>query len=751
MNSQRRQGVSATPRTGGTRTAPNVRGQRYSGRRLRTPIFPQHETAECGAACLGSVLTHFGRWAPIEELRTACAISRDGSTAADIVTAAEKYGLRVTAWTKAPSELRDLALPAVLFWEFNHFVVLEGFSRGVYHLNDPANGRRTVGEETFDKAFTGVVLVMQPGPDFQPSGVRPGILRRMWPWLRDVKGPLAFASLCGLLLALPGLIIPVLLSVFVDHVLVGRDDGWGASVAAAATLAAVLIYVLIWLQQQTLQRLSIRLSVVHADRLLSHLFRLPAQFFAHRLAGDLTSRVRLIDEVASSASKQFTGVMIELVMSGLFLVLMIVFDPLLAAVIAALGFANALLTHVASHRRSDVNRQVRREQAFLAGIGASGLRNVESLRATASEDAFFTRWSGYQARELTARQKFAELGHVTSSLPRLFLLLGAAAVFGLGGMRVISGDMSIGLLMGFYVVAGNFLQPIGRFVQFADTFQTLEGDLQRIEDATTVPEDPMLETQRAAGSSPIATLGGRLRLAGRLELREVTFGYRLNHPPLIENFSLTVEPGQRIALIGPTGSGKSTLLKLASGEYTPWSGEILFDGVPMSEVPRQVFTGSTAVVDQHIFLFAGTVRDNLTMWDPTVPEHQLVTAAKDASVHDEIVSRAAGYDAEVEEGGLNYSGGQRQRLEIARALVPNPSVLFLDEATSRLDAVTELANDDALRRRGCTCLIVAHRLSTIRDCDQIITLQRGREVQRGTHEELIADEQGLYYQLMQAQ
>ena len=420
--------------------------------------------------------------------------------------------------------------------------------------------------------------------------------------------------------------------------------------------------------------------------------------------------------------------------------------------VAALGLVNAMLTRVAGQRRSDENRQVRREQALLAGVGASGLRNVESLRATAGEDAFFTRWSGYQARELTARQRFAELGHVTASLPRLFLLLGAAVVFGLGGLRVISGDLSIGMLMGFYVVAGNFLQPLGRFVQFADMFQTLEADLQRIDDATAVSEDPMLERQRNAVSGSVATLGGRLRLAGRLELRNVTFGYRLNHQPLFENFNLTVEPGQRIALIGPSGSGKSTLLKLASGEYTPWSGEILFDGVPIGEVPRRVFTGSTAVVDQHIFLFAGTVRDNLTMWDPTVPEHQLVAAAKDASIHDEIMGRPSGYDAEVEEGGANFSGGQRQRLEIGRALGQNPSVLFLDEATSRLDAVTELSIDDALRRRGCTCLIVAHRLSTIiRDCDQIITLERGREVQRGAHEDLIADEQGLYYQLIQAQ
>ena len=718
-------------------------------RRLRTPIFPQHEAAECGAACLGAVLGHFGRWVSIEELREACAVGRDGSTAADMSMAAKKYGLEVSAWSKEPEELRELELPSILFWEFNHFVVLEGFGKGVYYLNDPANGRRVVSEETFDRAFTGVVMVMRPGPGFRAGGTRPGIVRRLWPWLRDVKGPLAFASLCGLLLALPGLILPVLLSVFVDHVLGARTGEWGPYVAAMAVAAAALTYALTWLQQQSLQKLAIRLSVVHTERLLSRLFRLPAQFFAHRFAGDLTLRAQLVDEVAANSSKQFTGVMIELVMSGLFLALMIVFDPLLAAVVAALGLINAAATRALSLQRNDENRQVRREQALLAGIGAFGLRHIESLRATASESNFFARWSGYQARELNARQKFSELGHLTSSLPMLFLILGAAAVFGLGGLRVMSGEMSIGTLIGFYLVAGNFLQPIGRFVQFADLFQMLEADLQRIEDVTGAPEDPAFRARRDGATGQVETLNGRLRLEGRVELRDVTFGYRRNHPPLIENFSLTVEPGQRVAVIGPTGSGKSTLLKLVSGEYTPWSGQILFDGVPISEVPRRVLTGSVAVVDQHVFLFQGTVRDNLTLWNPTVPDHQLVAAARDALIHDEIMSRSDGYDSPVGEAGGNFSSGQRQRMEVGRALVTNPSVMFLDEATSRLDAVTEMGIDDSLRRRGCTCLIVAHRLSTIRDCDRIIVLESGQEVQRGTHEELIADEQGLYFQLIQ--
>ena len=723
---------------------------KFSGKRVRTPLFPQFEASECGAACLGVILAHYGRWEPIEVLREACGVSRDGASAADIVTAGERYGLKIIGWRKQIDELRNMELPVILFWEFNHFLVLEGIGNGRYDLNDPANGRRTVGEETFDQAYTGIVLTAERTPEFTTGGTSPSVTRKLWPWLRDVKGPLAFVAACGLLLTLPGLGLPILLRVFVDHVLAGPERSWGVPLVVAAFLACVLVYLLTWLQQHSLRKLAIRLSVVHAERFLSRLFRLPVPYFAHRFAGDLTSRVQLNDHVAWGASRQFVGIIIELVMSLLFLALMLVFDPLLAALVAVLGAANVALMRVLSRSRNDENRQVRREQALLFSIGTSGLRNIDSLRATSTEDDFFARWSGYQARELVARQKFTEVGYVIASLPRLFLILGGAAVLGLGGWQVMTGDMTIGTLMGFYVVAANFLQPIGRFVQSADALQILEANIQRIDDVLDAPEDTAVESRSESETGGVSTLGGRLRLAGKIELRNVTFGYRPKYPPLIDDLSLTIEPGQRVAVIGPTGSGKSTLLKLLSGEYKPWSGEILFDGVPISEVPRQVLTGSIAVVDQQIFLFAATVRENLTMWNPAVPDHRLVAAARDALIHDDIMSRASGYDSIVEERGRNLSGGQRQRLEIARALVNNPSVLFLDEATSTLDSLSEMQIDDALRRRGCTCVIVAHRLSTIRDCDQIVVLDRGREAQRGTHEKLIADKDGLYYELIQA-
>ena len=718
-------------------------------------MIPQLEAAECGAASLGIILAHLGRWVPLEELREACGVSRDGSNAAGIVRAGERYGLRIRGWRKEVESLSEVKLPAILFWEFNHFLVLEGISEDRFHLNDPANGRRTVSRETFSEAFTGIVLTAEPKESFRPGGEPPNIWRALWPWLREARGALAYVMLAGLLLAIPALALPILLSIFVDDVLIGGQRDWGGWIVGAMLLAGLTVYVLTWLQQVMLRKITIQLAVTQSQRLLWRLFRLPTQYFAHRFAGDLASRLSLVDQIAAGAAQQLVGVVVELIMSALLFALLVVYDPLIGLIVLAIAVGNVLVARVLSQRRLDQNRQLRREQALLFGIETAGLRQIDSLRATAAENDFFARWSGYQARELSARQRFVELGYVNAALPRLFMLMGGMAVLGLGGWRVIEGDLTIGELIAVYVLAGNFLAPIGRFVQFADSFQLLEADLQRVADVLSAEEDVALtaaeSSQRDRQSGVVASLNGRLRLAGRLELRDIRFGYRRNADPLIDGLSLTIEPGQRVAIVGPTGSGKSTLLRLVTGEYTPWSGEIHFDGVPMRDVPRSVLTASLATVDQQIALFDGTIRDNLTMWNAAIAEADMVAAARDAMIHDEIVGRSGGYDAHVQEGGRNFSGGQRQRLEIARALVNRPSLLFLDEATSTLDAVTEQRIDDALRRRGCSCLIVAHRLSTIRDCDQIIVLDQGREVQRGVHEDLIADRDGIYAQLVQSQ
>lgn len=720
-------------------------------RRVHTPLMLQQEETECGAVSLGIVLAYFGRWVSLEELREACAVNRDGCDAADITRAARQYGLEAQGWRREPEQLRDMDLPLIIFWEFNHFLVLEGFQGSNCRVNDPANGHRVIEDEEFDEGFTGVALSFERGPDFRTGGARPGILLRLWPWLREVTGPLAFALLCGLLLSIPALTLPLLLSVFVDDVLSGNEPAWGTAIIAGLAVSGALVYLLTWLRQRCLRLLAVRLSVDHADRFIRRLLRLQMGFFTQRYSGDLASRVQLIDQIAVVATTQFVGVLIELTASALFLVVMFIHDAVLAGVVTAIGALNVVIMRLITRSRVGENRRLQREQGKLQGISMYGLRSIDSIQALSAENDFFAHWSGYQARELKARQRFVELGHVVASLPGLFLIVSNAAVLGIGGWRVMEGGMTLGVMMGVYVLATSFLLPIGRLVQFSDLFQILEANLQRLEDVLDAPEDRFFEERNDTPSDGDEAFAKQLRLSGQLELRNVRFGYKAGRKPLLDDFSLTIEPGQRVAVVGPTGSGKSTLALLVAGVHQPWGGAILLDGQPRTEIPRELMTNSVAMVDQRIFLFAASVRENITMWNPEIPDQYVIAAAKDADIHEDILARAYGYDSAVEEGGRNFSGGQRQRLEIARALVGNPSLLILDEATSALDPVREMRIDAALRRRGCSCLIVAHRLSTIRDCDLIVVMDRGKEVQRGTHQELLADANGLYFRLMEAE
>ena len=715
---------------------------------VTTPLLLQMHMTECAAACLGSVLAHFGRWVPLSELRDKCETSRDGSTAAGIKRAAERYGLECSGWFGGFRQIEKSPLPLILFWEYNHFLILEGYDQKWCYLNDPAVGRRKLSKKEFNKSFSGVALQFKVGPDFQPGGVRSSILERIPSWLRGTRGALAYAIGCGLLLTVLALATPALLAIFVDRVL-GESEPWGGLIAGAMVGAAVLIYGLTWLKQRCLRRLSARVSVIAWNQCLTRLLRLPIEFFNHRLSGELTARVLSVDKISKSLSNHFLDLLIELGMSIVFLAVMLVYEPMLALIVLGLAVLNAALMRVISRARTDASHVLQREQSLLLGVGTMMLHYTDTLRMTASDDRFFARWCGHQARELDARQRFSELSHVNAALPGLFSILGSVVVLAVGATEVMAGEMTLGMLMGFYVLAIMFLAPVGRFVSFADEMQVLETDMQRLEDITEAPEDVGLGYQDDSSDS-IATLNGRLQLAGRVELRNITFGYSPGRRPLIENFDLAIEPGQRVAVVGPSGSGKSTVSRLVSGLYQPWSGEILFDGCPRQEIPNEVLSRSLSMVDQNVILFSATIRDNITLWNPSIPDDILIAAARDACIHDEILSRPLGYATQVEEDGANFSGGQRQRLEIARALVGNPTVLILDEATSALDAATEDLVDDALRRRGISCLIVAHRLSTVRDCDQIIVLDKGKEVQRGTHDELMADERGIYHRLVQA-
>ena len=716
--------------------------------RLKTPLLLQMHATECGAACLGSVLAYFGRWVPLSELRERCEVSRDGSTAAGILRAARHYGLECQGRMEAFDKLKKHPLPLVLFWEFNHFLILEGFDEHHFYLNDPSSGRRKLTAEEFKDGFAGIALQFKMGPDFKPGGRAPSIVQRIPQWFEGASGALAYTLICALMLSVLALAAPLLLGLYVDQVL-GAGESWGQLLAAAMALAAVLVYTVTWLKQRCLRHLAVRMSVVSANRCVSQLLRLPIEYFNHRLVADLTARILSIDKIAQGLTAQVLGLLVEITMGVVFLLVMLIYAPGLALIVLILAILNAALVHVITRARIDKNHTLRREQGLLIGVGTLMVHQADVLRMTATDDRFFTRWSGHQARELAARQQFSELSHINAALPGLFTALGSVAVLAIGASQVMAGAMSLGTLVAFFIIASMFLAPVGRFVEFSDERQALEAGMQRLEDISEMREAQEL-TRRDASQASIVTLDGRLQLTGKIELRDVTFGYNRGRPPLIKDFNLTIQPGQRVAVVGPSGSGKSTLSRLVSGVYQPWSGEILFDGHPRHEIPEDVLSRSLSMVDQHVVLFGASVRDNLTLWNPAVPDEAMTAATKDACIHDEILSRPLGYSTPVNEGGGNFSGGQRQRLEIARALVGNPTILILDEATSALDAATEERVDDALRRRGVSCLMVAHRLSTVRDCDQIIVLEQGVEAQRGTHDELMQDPDGAYYRLVKA-
>ena len=712
---------------------------------VKTPVVLQMHASECGAACLGSVLAHFGRWVPLTELRERCEVSRDGSSAASIARAARHYGLECNGLSVPVHRLKKLDLPLILFWQFSHFVVLEGFDQSSYYLNDPATGRRKVSSAEFEKGYSSIALRFKVGPNFRPGGERPGLLVQLGTLLDGSWGALTGVVACALMLTLLALVVPASLRVFVDDVLENRGP-WGGLVAALLG-GGVLVYALSLLKHRFLMRLAVRISVAGYSRGLSRLLRLPVEFFEHRLVGDLTDRVSSVDRVSKSLTDQFLVLIVDMAMSVVLLVAMLAYDVSLTLIVLLLALLHGTLAHFLNARQAVQTQAMRREQGLLICVGMQMLQHAENLRMTGSDDRMFSRWSGHQARELRARQIHSELGSVNTALPGLISAFRSASILGVGGALVMAGEMTLGTLVGFVILAEMFLAPIGRFLEFADRRQALDTDLQRIEDISRAAEDPDVES-RDPGSESISTFKGRLQLAGQLELRNVTFGFNKSRPPLIKDFSLVIKPGQRVALVGPSGSGKSTVARLASGVYRPWSGEILFDGHPREEIPNDVLRRSVSIVSQESVLFSASVRENLTLWNPAVPDEAIFAATRDAFIHDEILVRARGYSTLVEEGGANFSGGQRQRLEIARALVGSPTVLILDEATSALDAATEEDVDDALRRRGATCLIVAHRLSTVRDCDEIIVLVKGVEVQRGTHDELVRDRNGPYYKLV---
>ena len=701
------------------------------------------EAVECGAAALGIILGYHERLVSLSELRETCGVSRDGCNAANVLKAARRYGMKAKGLSIRLAEVQQLTVPFIVFWNFNHFVVVEGFRKGRAYLNDPASGRRSVSITEFDESFTGVALYMEPGPEFRRGGRKPSMLRALRRRVRGSSGDLALCVFAGFLLVAPGLAVPVLTQVFVDQVLIDGREGWLRALLLALACMTLLTLTLRYLQLRYLRELRTKLAIKLSGSFVWHVLHLPAGFFSQRFAGEISSRVGLNNGIANALSGELVTAIIDSMMLVFYVAVMWYYDPQLTIIGVVLAFGNVLALRWIARRRVDANMRLRQEVGKVSGVAIAGLQSMETLKASALESSFFSRWAGYYTKATAARQELGTANQSIGVLPGFLSALTTLSILVLGGMRVIEGGMSIGGLIAFQSLMHIFQRPVATLVGLGGRLQTLQGDVQRVDDVLLHEVDP--ETRGAASDSSFVEEAPRLH--GRVELRGVSFGYSRVAPPLIENFSMVLEPGARIALIGGSGSGKSTIAKLVCGLYEPWEGQILFDGVPRREIPRSVLANSLSMVDQDILFFGGTVRENLTLWDTGVPQANLDAACSDAEIHDVVLSLPGGYEADLLEGAANLSGGERQRLEIARALVNRPVILVLDEATSALDPDTEHRIDRNLGRRSCSTLIVAHRLSTIREAEEIIVLRQGKVTQRGRHEELWAV-QGDYRRLV---
>ncbi|MBQ1088368.1 NHLP family bacteriocin export ABC transporter peptidase/permease/ATPase subunit [Streptomyces sp. B93] len=728
--------TTAQQTRGRRRAAPPKRSvPRPRARTVRTPTVLQMEAVECGAASLAMVLGHYGRHVPLEELRIACGVSRDGSRASNLLKAARSYGLTAKGMQMDLAALAEVRAPAILFWEFNHYVVYDGMGRrlgrrGVY-VNDPGKGRRFVSLEDFDGSFTGVVLTMEPGDGFTAGGRRPGVWGAMPARLRGTAGTLPAAVLASLLLVLVGAAVPALSRTYIDTFLIGGQTALLDVLFASMGACVLLTVVLTWLQQANLHHGRIISSTLSSARFLRHLLRLPVTFYAQRSPADLVQRLQSNDAVAETLARDLAAAGVDAIVVVLYAVLLYTYDPQLTFVGIGVALLNIVAMRIVVRLRATRTAKLRADSARLTNTAYTGLQLIETMKATGGEDGYFRKWAGQHATTMEEQQRLgvptAWLGVVAPTLATV----NSALILWIGGMRAIEGHVSVGLLVAFQALVTRFTAPLTRLNGVAGRIQDFAADVARLKDVENFRADPLYDRD---DGGPDATR----RLRGHVELTNVTFGYSPLDKPLLSGFDLTVGPGQQVALVGGSGSGKSTVSRLISGLYTPWEGVIRVGGQRIEDVPRGALAASVSFVDQEVFLFEGTVRDNVALWDPSIPDEAVVEALRDAALYDVVARRPGGIHSPVEQDGRNFSGGQRQRLEIARALVRRPGVLVLDEVTSALDAETELVVMDNLRRRGCACVVIAHRLSTVRDSDEIVVLQHGTIVERGRHDELVA-------------
>lgn len=707
----------------------------------KVPVIMQMEALECGAACLAMILAYYERWVPLEQLRLECGVSRDGSNAKNMLKVARFYGLTAQAYRYEPKSLKEKGkFPCIIHWNFNHFVVLNGFKGDKAVLNDPAKGNYMVPMEVFDESFTGVCLFFEPGDDFEPGGKPKSILKFAKERLSGAGPAIAFTVFIAIISSLVGIIQPIFSRIFMDRLLTGKNPEWLYPFIWALTLLVLVQIIVGTIQAIYTYKINGKFAVVGSTTYFWKVLQLPMEFFSQRMAGDILGRQGNNASIANALVNIFAPMALNTLMMLFYLTVMLRYNWKLTMIGLCSICINLWMSHIISEKRLNISRVQMRDKSKLGSMTVAGIEMIETIKASGSEDGFFEKWAGYQASVNTQNVKYIKLNQYLGMIPTFVSSLTNLFVLISGVYLVIKGEFTVGMLMAFQGFLSSFMSPVQSLISAGQSLQEMRVQMDRIEDVMKYPADPML-TREVEESSEYH------KLSGNLEMRDVTFGYSKLAEPLIKDFNLKIKQGERIAFVGTSGCGKSTLAKLLSGLYQPWTGDILFDGKKMTEIDRNVFTGSLAVVDQDIILFEDTISNNIKMWNNSIEDYEVIMSAFDAKLHKEILQREGGYDYKITENGKDFSGGQRQRIEIARALVGDPTILIMDEATSALDAKTEYEVVEAIKARGITCIIVAHRLSTIRDCDQIIVLDHGRIAEQGNHEELMALG-GLYKELM---
>ena len=698
----------------------------------KVPVIMQLEALECGAASLAMVMAYYGKWIPLEQVRSDCGVSRDGSNAKNIYLAAQGYGFSVKGYRKTPESIRKLGqFPCIIHWNFNHFVVLCGFKGKYAYINDPARGFVKVTEEEFDNSFTGVTVVPVPGPDFKPSGKRKSTVAFARKRLAGAGAAVVFVMLTTVISYLFGIIDPIMSRIFMDRLLSGTNRDWLFPFIGIMIGLAVLQIIVSWAQTIYSLKINGKMAAIGSTTYMWKVLRMPMEFFSQRMAGDIQQRRGTNETIAGTLVNTLAPLALNTIMMIFYLVLMLRRSIVLTAIGLSTIVLNLIMSRIISEKRINITRVMQRDGAKLAATTVSGIEMVETIKSSGAENGFFRKWAGYQASVNSQMVKSYKTDEMIGMIPMFFSTLAGYAVLILGIWFIMEGEFTLGVLQMFQGFLGSFMAPAMTLVSAGQTIQEMRTQMERVEDVMEYPPDKNAVSSESAEDAPKEKLGGQV------ELKNVTFGYSKLAEPLIENFSMTMKPGSRVAFVGSSGCGKSTLAKLISGLYDQWDGEILFDGKPRQAYPRPVMTGSVAVVDQEITLFEDTIANNIKMWDDSIRDFEMILAARDAQIHEDIMQREGGYKYKLTSGGRDLSGGQRQRLEIARVLAQDPSIIILDEATSALDAKTEYEVVKSIRDRGITCIVIAHRLSTIRDCDEIIVLEKGKVVERGTHDELM--------------